>query len=84
MHDLCDAGVYSSPRESPYYAYRVDACKEIPLEIHGMSYLSTECEDKGPGIVLGRWKVNQHDADCMPFWNWYTDKICVHHGDDSG
>ena len=28
------------------YPYRVEACKETSLEIHGASYLPKDCEDK--------------------------------------
>ncbi|KAG6336734.1 hypothetical protein ID866_2339 [Astraeus odoratus] len=59
------------------YPFRVEACKETPLEVHGVSYLPMTCEDKGPGLVIGRWEVNQNEPDCMTFWNWYKDKGCT-------
>src|SRR5947209_562274 len=34
------------------------------------------------GIVHSGWEVNQDEADCVPLWDWYEDKDCVHHGDD--
>ncbi|KAL4077956.1 hypothetical protein J3A83DRAFT_4186212 [Scleroderma citrinum] len=62
------------------YRYRVEACRETPLEIHGVSYLPKDCEDKGPGVVIGRWEVNQNEAACVTFWNWYKDKGCTSEG----
>ncbi|KAI9566253.1 hypothetical protein HD554DRAFT_2025946 [Boletus coccyginus] len=59
------------------WEHRVGACKAIPLEVHGISYFPKSCEDKvgdGPGAVIGRWEINQHEPDCAPFWHWYGDK----------
>ncbi|KAG6370508.1 hypothetical protein JVT61DRAFT_11289 [Boletus reticuloceps] len=72
------------------WEHRVEACKATPLEVHGVSYLPKSCEDKasdvnsrmlsgltscqGPGVVIGRWEINQHEADCATFWLWYKDK----------
>lgn len=59
------------------YPHRVEACKEIPLEVHGMSYLPKHCEDQGSGVVIGRWEINHNEPDCVPFWNWFKDKGCT-------
>ncbi|KIJ04906.1 hypothetical protein PAXINDRAFT_21809 [Paxillus involutus ATCC 200175] len=59
------------------WEHRVEACKATALEIHGVSYLPKTCEDKGPGVVLGRWEINQNEPDCATFWNWYKDKGCT-------
>ncbi|KAF9222800.1 hypothetical protein BS17DRAFT_782594 [Gyrodon lividus] len=59
------------------WEHRVEACKATPLEVHGISYLPKSCEDKGPGIVMGRWEVNQNEPDCASFWLWYKDKGCT-------
>jgi len=62
------------------WEHRVEACKVTPLEVHGISYLPKSCEDKGPGIVLGRWEVDQHEPDCASYWNRYKDKGCTSPG----
>jgi len=62
------------------WEHRVEACKATPLEVHGVSYLPKSCEDKGPGVVIGRWEANQHEADCRSFWLWYKDKGCTSPG----
>ncbi|KAG8214286.1 hypothetical protein J3R82DRAFT_9235 [Butyriboletus roseoflavus] len=56
------------------WEHRVEACKATPLEVHGVSYLPKNCEDKGPGVVIGNWEINQHEPDCTPFWIWYKDQ----------
>ncbi|KAF9234163.1 hypothetical protein BU15DRAFT_79346 [Melanogaster broomeanus] len=56
------------------WEHRVEACKVTTLEVHGVSYLPKSCEDKGPGVVLGRWEINGNEPDCATFWNWYKDK----------
>ena len=35
------------------YPYRVEACKETPLEIHGASYFPKDCEDKAGAASFG-------------------------------
>jgi hypothetical protein len=60
--------------------HRLDACKATPLEIHGISYLPKTCEDKGPGVVIGRWEINQQEPDCATFWDPYHDKGCTSPG----
>ncbi|KAL4077955.1 hypothetical protein J3A83DRAFT_4218300 [Scleroderma citrinum] len=59
------------------YPYRIEACKETPLEIHGVSYLPKDCEDKGKGGVIGRWEVDQSQPDCVTYWGWFKDKGCT-------
>ncbi|KAG9308891.1 hypothetical protein JVU11DRAFT_11351 [Chiua virens] len=56
------------------WEHPIEACKATAIEIHGNSYLPKSCEDKGPGVVIGRWEVNQHEPDCASFWIWYKDK----------
>ncbi|KAF8551520.1 hypothetical protein OG21DRAFT_1512606, partial [Imleria badia] len=53
------------------WEHRVEACKATTLEVHGMSYLPKHCEDKGPGAVIGKRVINQHEP---AFWLWYKDK----------
>ncbi|KAI6030184.1 hypothetical protein EDC04DRAFT_2712405 [Pisolithus marmoratus] len=59
------------------YPYRVEACKEIPLDVHGVSYLPKSCEDQGPNAVIGRWEINNNEPDCVTFWAWFKDKGCT-------
>ncbi|KAF8551519.1 hypothetical protein OG21DRAFT_1486899 [Imleria badia] len=54
---------------------RVDACKATLLKIHRLSHLPTTCEDRGPGVVIGRWEINQREPDCTTFWDSYNDKV---------
>ncbi|KAH7885647.1 hypothetical protein F5I97DRAFT_1422370 [Phlebopus sp. FC_14] len=35
---------------------------------------------QGPGMVIGRWSVNQHEPDCATFWHWFKDKGCTSPG----
>jgi hypothetical protein len=56
---------------------RVEACKATPLEVHGVSHLPKSCEDKGRGIVMGRWEINLNEPDCATFWTSYKDKGCT-------
>ncbi|KAF8551217.1 hypothetical protein OG21DRAFT_1512992, partial [Imleria badia] len=63
-----------------WWKHRVEACKATPLEVHGISYLPKSCEDKGPGIVIGTWEINQHEPGCASFWLWYKDKGCTSPG----
>ncbi|KAI6030183.1 hypothetical protein EDC04DRAFT_102029 [Pisolithus marmoratus] len=58
------------------YPHRIDACKETSLEIHDKSYFPTHCEDQGPGVVIGRWKIH-NEPDRAPFWNSFKDKGCT-------
>ncbi|KAF8548262.1 hypothetical protein OG21DRAFT_1489525 [Imleria badia] len=57
---------------------RVEACKATSLEVHGISHLPTTCEDRGPGVVIGRWEINQQEPDCTTFWDSYDDKYITH------
>ncbi|KAF9228521.1 hypothetical protein BS17DRAFT_691869 [Gyrodon lividus] len=59
------------------YRRRVEACKAIPLVVHGQSYLSHTCEDNGPNATIGSWNVDQSQPDCVPFWADYKDKGCT-------
>ncbi|KIJ13058.1 hypothetical protein PAXINDRAFT_14104 [Paxillus involutus ATCC 200175] len=59
------------------WEHRVEACKATALEVHGISYLPKSCEDKGPGVVLGRWDINQNQPDCTTFWTSYKDKASL-------
>ncbi|KIJ60252.1 hypothetical protein HYDPIDRAFT_32505 [Hydnomerulius pinastri MD-312] len=45
------------------WAHRVEACKATPLVVHGVSYFPSTCEDKGPGVVIGRWEIDQNEPD---------------------
>ncbi|KAI9456335.1 hypothetical protein HD554DRAFT_2145783 [Boletus coccyginus] len=63
-----------------FWKHRLDACKATPLEVHGISYLPKACEDKGPGVVIGRWEINQQEPDCTTFWAEYNDKGCTSPG----
>ncbi|KAF9222789.1 hypothetical protein BS17DRAFT_707398 [Gyrodon lividus] len=56
------------------WEHRVEACKVTPLEVHGISYLPKSCEDKGPGVVTGRWEINHNEPDCASYWRSYQDK----------
>ncbi|KAI9456332.1 hypothetical protein HD554DRAFT_2145734 [Boletus coccyginus] len=65
------------------WGQRVDsmkACKATPLEVHGVAHLPKTCEDKGHGVVIGRWEIDQYEPDCNTFWNWYKDKGCTSSG----
>ncbi|KIJ13057.1 hypothetical protein PAXINDRAFT_100877 [Paxillus involutus ATCC 200175] len=59
------------------WEHRVEACKATALEVHGISYLPKSCEDKGPGVVLGRWEINQSQPACTTFWTSYKDKASL-------
>ncbi|KIJ59670.1 hypothetical protein HYDPIDRAFT_33009 [Hydnomerulius pinastri MD-312] len=56
------------------WIHRVEACKATPLVVHGVSYLPSTCEDKGPGVVTGRWEINQNEPDCATCWGSYKDE----------
>jgi len=62
------------------WKHRLDACKATPLEVHGISYFPKTCEDKGPGVVIGRWDINQQVPECTTFWDSYNDKGCTSPG----
>jgi len=62
------------------WEHRVEACKATPLEVHGISYLPKSCEDRGPGLVIGRWEINRHEPDCAANWIWYKDQGCTSPG----
>ncbi|KAI9458508.1 hypothetical protein HD554DRAFT_2139205 [Boletus coccyginus] len=62
------------------WKHGLDACKATPLEVHGISYLPKACEDKGHGVVIGRWEINQQEPDCTTFWANYNDKGCTSPG----
>ncbi|KAF8837718.1 hypothetical protein BDN67DRAFT_170165 [Paxillus ammoniavirescens] len=59
------------------WEHRVEACKATALEVHGVSYLPKSCEDKGPGVVLGRWDINHNQPACTTFWTSYKDMGCT-------
>ncbi|KIJ60253.1 hypothetical protein HYDPIDRAFT_117539 [Hydnomerulius pinastri MD-312] len=59
------------------WTHRVEACKATPLVVHGVSYFPSTCEDKGPGVVIGRWEIDQNEPDCATYWREYTDKGCT-------
>jgi len=59
---------------------RVDACMATPLGIHGISYFPKYCDDKGPGVVIGRWEIDQQEPDCTTYWDEYNDKGCTSPG----
>ncbi|KAF8557893.1 hypothetical protein OG21DRAFT_136998 [Imleria badia] len=58
---------------------QVEACKATPLEVHGISYLPKSCEDKGHGVVMGRWEIGQHEPDCNSYWTQYKVQGCISH-----
>jgi len=62
------------------WKHRADACKATPLEIHGISHLPKTCEDRGLGVVIGRWEINQQEPDCATYWDEYNDKGCTSPG----
>jgi len=59
---------------------RLDACRATSLEIRGTSYFPQTCEDKGPGVVIGRWEINQQEPECTTSWESYNDKGCTSPG----
>jgi len=59
---------------------RVKACKATPLEVHGVTHMPTSCEDRGHGVVIGRWEIDQYEPDCNTYWKWYKDKGCTSPG----
>jgi len=62
------------------WEHRLEACRNTPLEIHGISHSPKTCEDRGPGVVIGRWEINQQEPDCKTFWDGYDDKGCTSPG----
>ncbi|KIJ09283.1 hypothetical protein PAXINDRAFT_172547 [Paxillus involutus ATCC 200175] len=59
------------------YNRRVEACKATPLVVHDQSYLPRTCEDNGSNGIIGTWKVNQNQPDCVTSWTDYKVKGCT-------
>jgi len=59
------------------YNRRVEACKATPLVVHDQSYLPRTCEDNGSNGIIGTWKVNHNQPDCVTSWTDYKVKGCT-------
>ncbi|KAF8551218.1 hypothetical protein OG21DRAFT_304263 [Imleria badia] len=58
---------------------RFGACRATPLEVHGIAQMPKSCEDRGHGVITGRWEI-EYEPDCNTNWSWYKVQGCTSHG----
>ncbi|KAJ7441577.1 hypothetical protein FB451DRAFT_1298652 [Mycena latifolia] len=56
----------------------VQACKETPIEINGLKFVTPDmCEDRGCNGVFGHWVVSHNEPTCTTYFRDFKDKGCT-------
>ncbi|KAH9948357.1 hypothetical protein B0H21DRAFT_733904 [Amylocystis lapponica] len=63
----------------PLFHDRIETCEHMPLSINGgVIDKPMKCEDAGMfGEVIGYWRVDFGELDCLPYWDRFYDKGCA-------